>query len=138
MTDADVVLAKVATMERCRGRIAEIRSPARQPHLLPVDIEDLLAVNLQRAAQAAIDLAMHVVSSEGYGVPADLAEGFTSKHGLIDDDLAGRLRRMVGFRNVAVHQYQTLDLGVMLSIAEKHLGDLHLFAARVLDHLGLK
>ena len=29
MTDADVVLAKVATMERCRARIAEIRSPAR-------------------------------------------------------------------------------------------------------------
>ena len=71
MTDADVVLAKVATLERCRARIAEIRSPARQPHLLPVDVEDLLAVSLQRAAQAAIDLAMHVVSSEGYGVPAE-------------------------------------------------------------------
>jgi hypothetical protein len=50
MTDADVILAKVATMERCRARITEIRSPARQPHLLPVDVEDLLAVNLQRAA----------------------------------------------------------------------------------------
>jgi len=60
MTDADVVLAKVATMERCRARIAEIRSPARKPHLLPVDVEDLLAINL-----------------------------------LIDEELAGRLRRMV-------------------------------------------
>jgi uncharacterized protein YutE (UPF0331/DUF86 family) len=140
MTDTDVVLAKVATMERCRARIVEIRSPARQPHLLPVDVEDLLAVNLQRAAQSAIDLAMHVVSSEGYGVPAELGEGFTllAKHGLIDDVLAGRLRRMVGFRNIAVHQYQTLDLGIMLAIAEKHLEDLHIFAARVLDHLGLK
>ena len=89
MTAADVVLAKVATMERCRARIAEIRSPARQPHLLPVDVEDLLAVNLQRAAQAAIDLAMHVVSSEGYGVPAELGEVFTllAKHGLIDEEL---------------------------------------------------
>ena len=140
MTDADVVLAKVATLERCRARIAEIRSPARQPHLLPVDVEDLLAVSLQRAAQAAIDLAMHVVSSEGYGVPAELGEGFTlpAKHGLIDDDPAGRLRRMVGFRNIAVHQYRTLDLGIMLSIVEKHLVDLHVFAARVLDRLGLK
>ena len=140
MTDADVVLAKVATMERCRARIAEIRSPARQPHLLPVDVEDLLAVNLQRAAQAAIDLAMHVVSSEGYGIPADLAEGFTllAKHGVIDEELAGRLRRMVGFRNIAVHQYQALDPAIMVAIAEKHLGDLHIYAARFLDHLGLK
>ena len=140
MTDADIVLAKVATIERCRARIAEIRSPARQPHLLPVDVEDLLAVNLQRAAQAAIDLAMHVVSSAGYGVPADLAEGFTllAKHGLIGDDLALRLRRMVGFRNIAVHQYQTLDLRIMLAIADKHLDDLHVYAARILDHLGIK
>jgi uncharacterized protein YutE (UPF0331/DUF86 family) len=140
MTDADVVLAKVATMERCRARIAEIRSPERQAHLLPVDVEDLLAVNLQRAAQAAIDLAMHVASSEGYGVPSDLGEGFTmlAKHGLIDQDLAGRLRRMVGFRNIAVHQYQTLDMGIMLAIAEKHLSDLRVFAARILDHLGFK
>jgi uncharacterized protein YutE (UPF0331/DUF86 family) len=90
-------------MERCRARIAEIRSPARQPHLLPVDVEDLLAVNL-----------------------------------LIDEGLAGRLRRMVGFRNIAVHQYRTLDLAIMLAIAQKHLGDFHIFAARVLDHLGLK
>jgi uncharacterized protein YutE (UPF0331/DUF86 family) len=69
-----------------------------------------------------------------------LAEGFLllAKHGVIDQDLAGRLRRMVGFRNIAVHQYQTLDLAIMTAIAEKHLGDLHIYAARVLDHLGLK
>lgn len=140
MTDADVVLAKVATMERCRARIAEIRDPTRRPPLLPVDVEDLLAVNLQRAAQAAIDLAMHVASSQGYGVPAELGEGFTmlAKHGLIEAELAGRLRRMVGFRNIAVHQYQTLDLGIMLAISDKHLSDLQTFAARILDHLGLK
>jgi len=140
MTDADVVLAKIATMERCRARILEIQSPTRQPQLLPVDVEDLLAVNLQRAAQAAIDLAMHVVSSEGLGVPTELAEGFTllAKQGVIDEELAGQLRRMVGFRNIAVHQYHALDLAIMLAIAEKHLGDLHTFAARILDHIGLK
>ncbi len=127
MTDADVVLAKVATMERCRARIAEIRSPARRPHLLPVDVEDLLAVNLQRAAQAAIDVAMHVVSSEGYGVPADLAEGFTllAKHGVIDEELlcsaAASLAGMIGVgrvlclgrkqsqRSESPHQHQPND-----------------------------
>jgi uncharacterized protein YutE (UPF0331/DUF86 family) len=83
---------------------------------------------------------MHVVSSEGYGVPVDLAEGFTllAKHDVIDEELAERLRRMVGFRNIAVHQYQALDPAIMRAITEKHLGDLHTYAARVLDHLGLK
>jgi uncharacterized protein YutE (UPF0331/DUF86 family) len=45
---------------------------------------------------------------------------------------------MVGFRNIAVHQYQALDPAIMRAITEKHLGDLHAYAARVLDHLGLK
>ena len=55
---------------------------------------------------------------------------------MIDEELAGRLRRMVGFRNIAVHQ--AFDPPIMIAITDKHLGDLHIYAACVLDHLGLK
>jgi uncharacterized protein YutE (UPF0331/DUF86 family) len=65
-----------------------------------VDIEDVTVLNLQRAAQAAIDLAAHVVVAEGYGLPDSLAAAFSEleRQGLIDAELAGRLRKMVGFR----------------------------------------
>jgi uncharacterized protein YutE (UPF0331/DUF86 family) len=89
MVERDVVLAKVAAIERCLKRISQVRSGERRRVLLPVDVEDIVAVNLQRAAQAAIDLALHVAASEGYGLPDDLAEGFIllEKNGVIDSDL---------------------------------------------------
>ena len=140
MVERAIVLAKVAAIERCLVRISEVRSDERRKALLPVDVDDIVAVNLQRAAQAAIDLAMHVAASEGYGLPGDLAEGFTllEKNAVIDPELAERLRRMVGFRNIAVHQYQTLDPAIVEAIATTHVDDLRRFAARVVEHFGVR
>ncbi len=105
MVERDVVLAKVAHIDECLRRITEVREPGR--NLLARDVDDLLELNLQRAVQAAIDLAAHVVSTEGYGMPGTLSETFTllERQGLVAADLAERLRRMTGFRNVAVHEY---------------------------------
>jgi uncharacterized protein YutE (UPF0331/DUF86 family) len=139
MVDRDFVLDKVATVDRCLARIAEVHGADPRRGLLPVDVEDLVVLNLQRATQSTIDLAMHVAATEGYGLPGDLAEGFTllEKHGVIDADLAGRMRRMVGFRNIAVHQYEVLDPQVVEAIVSKHLGELRRFAARVVEHFGV-
>jgi uncharacterized protein YutE (UPF0331/DUF86 family) len=140
MVERDVVLAKVAAIERCLNRISQVRSDERRQVLLPVDLEDIVAVNLQRAAQAAIDLALHVAASEGYGLPSDLAEGFIllEKNRVIDSDLSGKLRRMVGFRNIAVHQYETLDPAILEAIASTHVGDIQRFAARIVEFFGVQ
>lgn len=127
MVDRDVVLAKLATIDRCLGRIAEVRDRAE---LRPIDVEDLTVVNLSRAAQAAIDLAAHVVTTEALGYPGTLAESFTllEKEGLLDATLAERMRKMVGFRNIAVHAYEAVDARIVQAIVDHHLGDLREFA----------
>jgi uncharacterized protein YutE (UPF0331/DUF86 family) len=43
---------------------------------------------------------------------------------------------MVGFRNIAVHNYQNLDQEILKSILGKHLGDLEVFYATVLRYFG--
>jgi uncharacterized protein YutE (UPF0331/DUF86 family) len=100
-----------------------------------VDVEDVVVLNLQRAAQTAIDLAAHVVATEAYGIPADLADTFTllEKHGVISGELSSRLRKMVGFRNIAVHQYEAIDPAIVESIVTSRLGDLRAFVAAVLS-----
>src|SRR6185312_2223464 len=110
MVERDVVLAKIAVIDRCLARIAEIRA-RRGGALLPVDVEDITVLSLTRATQAAIDLAAHVVATEGYGLPSGVAETFSllEQHGVLEAALAARLRKMVGFRNLAVHDYQTID-----------------------------
>ena len=131
MVERDVVLAKVATIDRCLARIADVR--ARSGTLTPVDLEDLTVVNLTRAAQAAIDLAAHVVSSEALGLPDSLAASFTllEKSGVLPASLAERMRRMVGFRNVAVHAYEEVDAKVVEAIVDRHLDDVRDFARAI-------
>lgn len=138
MIDRDSALAKIATIDRCLARIAEVRGERRKD-LLPVDVEDIASLNLQRAIQAAIDLATHIISAEGYGTPDSTASVFTllQQRGVIEADLAGRLRKMVGFRNIAVPEYQTVDPAILESILTRHLGDLRALTSQVSERFGL-
>jgi uncharacterized protein YutE (UPF0331/DUF86 family) len=104
-----------------------------------VDVEDIASLNLQRAIQAAIDLATHIISAEGYGTADSTAGVFTLLHqqGVIDADLATRLKRMVGFRNIAVHEYQTVNPAILESILDRHLGDLKALANQAIERFGL-
>jgi uncharacterized protein YutE (UPF0331/DUF86 family) len=138
VVDRDVVTAKLSVIDRCLSRIAEVNGETRRG-LLPVDVDDITAINLIRAVQAAIDLATHVVAVEGFGTPDSTAEAFSllERRGLIDAALADRLRRMVGFRNIAIHEYQTLDPTIVQRIVERHLGDLRALGERITSTYGL-
>ena len=134
MVDRDVVTAKLAVIDRCIARIEEVQHE-RRTELKPVDVDDITALNLQRAVQAAVDLATHVVSAEGYGTLSSTADAFTmlEGRGVIEADLAGRLRKMVGFRNIAIHDYQALDPDIVEGIVDRHLGDLRALGARIVE-----
>lgn len=138
MVERDVVVAKVGVIDRCFQRIADVHG-ARGATLLPIDVEDITVLSLTRAAQAAIDLGAHIVSTEGYGLPSSVAETFSllAQHGVIAPELADRLRGMVGFRNIAVHDYQTIDPRIVESIVQTRLDDLRTFAAVVARRFGV-
>ena len=63
-----------------------------------------------------------------------MAETFLalSRHGLLDSQLASRLAKTVGFRNIAVHEYNTLDMNILYSIITKEIGCFYEFADTVL------
>src|SRR5512134_1694178 len=123
MVDRDLVLAKIETLDRC---LARIEGTQRRAGLDPLDRQDITVLNLQRAVQAMLDLAAHVVAREGLGVPDELAASFEllKRAGILGDDLADRMRRMTGFRNVAVHEYRKLDPAIVDTIVRDRLGDL--------------
>ena len=132
MVDRDLVLAKVETLERSLARIDAAQGRAG---LDALDRQDIIVLNLQRAVQAMLDLAAHVVAREGLGVPDELAASFEllKRAGILDDELADRMRRMTGFRNVAVHEYRKLDPGIVDSIVRNRLGDLRAFAKAIVE-----
>jgi uncharacterized protein YutE (UPF0331/DUF86 family) len=138
VVDRDLLLARIATVDRCLQRIADVRG-ARAATLEPLDVEDIVLLNLQRAVQAAIDMAAHIVASEGYGLPDSVAAAFSmlEAHGVIDAELSDRLRRMAGFRNIAIHNYQALDPAIVEAIVTRHLDDLRQFCTRVVQRFGV-
>lgn len=122
----DVVLNKAAVIERCIARVRE--EYAGDPRRLRNDItrQDSIILDLQRACEAAIDLAMHVVRIRRLGVPQETRESFAMMRaaGLLDETLTDRMMRRVGFRNVAVHDYCKRDLDVVERIVTDHLDEL--------------
>jgi uncharacterized protein YutE (UPF0331/DUF86 family) len=82
---------------------------------------DALVMNLEWACQASIDLAMYLVSLERLGLPQNSAEAFQllGRAGILSAATTKSLAAMVGFRNVAVHAYQSLNLGVVKVIVER-------------------
>ncbi|WP_337250322.1 HepT-like ribonuclease domain-containing protein [Acetomicrobium sp.] len=58
MPDKDIVLAKVATIQRCFDRIRDVTG-LDPKSLEDIDKQDIFVLNLQRAIQACIDLAAH-------------------------------------------------------------------------------
>lgn len=139
MLDHKVVTAKLAVIDRCLERIAEVRGRRRET-LFPVDVEDIATLNLQRAIQAAVDLATHVIASEAYGTPESMADSFTllERRGVLDHDLAGRLRRMVGFRNISIHDYQSVNPDILEAILDRHLVDLRAFGKNIVEAFRLR
>lgn len=131
---SDVLLNKVAIIERCLDRIeAEYRG--HQDELeTNYTRQDSIILNLQRACEASIDAAMHLVRLRKLGVPQETREAFDMicDAGVIDATLCDRLKAMVGFRNIAVHDYRKLNLDVVRSILENRLNDFRVFAEAVL------
>jgi uncharacterized protein YutE (UPF0331/DUF86 family) len=121
----DVLINKAATIERCVARACE--EYARDPATFATDFtrQDAAVLNVQRACEAALDMGQHLIRRERLGVPQSARDvfGLLAQGGWIDTTLADSLKRMVGFRNIAVHDYQALQLPITVSIITRHLDE---------------
>lgn len=131
----DVVLNKVAAIERCLGRVREEYEGYEDELEINLTRQDSIILNLQRACETAIDLAMHIVRMRRLGLPQESREAFAllQEAGLLDAGVARQMQKMVGFSNIAVHGYQKLDLEIVRSILTERLDDFRSFAAVMLQ-----
>ncbi|WP_368490702.1 DUF86 domain-containing protein [Clostridium sp. BJN0013] len=130
----DVILNKISVIERCINRINE-EYDNNFENLRNYTKQDSIILNIQRACEASIDLAMNVVSEKKLGIPQNSRDAFEFlfHNNIIDEKLAGNLKSMVGFRNIAVHDYQTVNLDIVKEIIENHIYDLKKFANQMLQ-----
>lgn len=120
-----VLLNKVEIIERCIKRIGDKIKKDSTCLLNDFDTQDVVIVNLQRSCQAAIDIAIHIIREKHLGLPQTSSEAFKilAKNNIIPSALSEDLQKMVGFRNIAVHEYQELDMNIIRSIVDTKLNN---------------
>lgn len=131
--DRQVMDQKLESLRRCLWRI-ETKCPP-QPQMLESDpdLQDILSLNLTRAVQLAVDMGAHIIAGLEVSAPATMGQTFDilADQGVIDGALAAQLKKAVGFRNIAVHNYDAIDWGMVHVLARDHRADFSRFAAAV-------
>lgn len=128
--DARLIEEKLEALRRCVQRI-ESRTPKSAEALAAdADLQDIIALNLTRAVQLCVDVAAHVIADADTPAPVTMAGAFEALGAMkvIDLELVARMRKAVGFRNVAVHSYQAIDWQIVYAICRDNLDDFKRFA----------
>lgn len=129
----DVITNKIAIIKNCIKRIHEEYTGQEDQFDYNYTKQDSVVLNLQRACEAAIDLGARMISMSDLGLPQSSREVFQilEKNGYISKELALKMQAMVGFRNIAVHDYQKVNLQIVKSIISSHLSDFTNFAEAI-------
>ena len=121
-----VIASKLESLRRCLDRITSKKPDTLDQLLEDIDMQDILALNLERSIQLCVDIANHILASSDDSPAMSMAESFErlSEKEIISQELAANLRRAVGFRNLSVHAYDKIDWNLVWTNIERDLKDL--------------
>lgn len=131
--DRRLIEEKLEALRQCVGRI-EAKRPATVKILAAdPDLQDIVALNLTRAVQLCVDIAAHIIADSNVSAPETMSQAFDAlvELKIIAPELADRMKKAVGFRNIAVHSYQAIDWEIVHDICHQNLDDFKRFARAV-------
>lgn len=138
MVDRDLILAKAGSINRHCKRIADKSAVDVKAFEDDLDRQESVLFNLQMAIQNCIDIAAHIVSEEGYGIPGSANEMFylLEENNILERALTEKMVSAVGLRNLIVHQYGKVDLEKVYRVAKNDISDLTAFIKSILQTVG--
>lgn len=137
--DREVIEQKIESLRRCVERVCQ-KTPATAVILAnDPDAQDILTLNLTRAVQLCVDIGAHLIAAQNKSTPDTMGQTFDvlADMDVISTELAVRMKKAVGFRNIAVHNYEAIDWEITHAIATRHVNDFAAFAAAVVASTGI-
>ncbi|PKL15949.1 MAG: hypothetical protein CVV49_18765 [Spirochaetae bacterium HGW-Spirochaetae-5] len=132
----EIIISKVESIQRCIKRVLEEydNDPANLENFTK---QDSIVLNLQRACELSIDMGNYIISKKSFKTPKTSRDVFEilADNSVIDTSLSVKLQKMTGFRNIAVHDYQRIDLNILKSIIENNIDDFRKLIEAVLEYL---
>jgi uncharacterized protein YutE (UPF0331/DUF86 family) len=128
----NVVVSKLEIIDRCLQRVNEEFGADFKENFTK---QDSVILNLERASQAAMDIAAHIIKVRNLGVPKSSKNLFEIlyENGYITKEVSSNLKKMVAFRNIAVHSYQDLNLDIVVSVVKEHLNDFKEYKKEIIE-----
>jgi uncharacterized protein YutE (UPF0331/DUF86 family) len=129
----DVTAQKITSVQRCVARAREALAAAGTEFRTNHNLQDAAILNVIRACDTSIDLANMLIRRGRFGIPTESRDSFAilMREQIIAPELGDRLKKMVGFRNLAVHQYRELDMAIVAAVIRENLDDVVSFAQQV-------
>ena len=137
--DREVIEQKIEALRRCVERVRQ-KTPATPTVLAnDPDAQDILTLNLTRAVQLCVDIGAHLIAAQNKPAPDTMGQTFDvlADMGVVSAELGMRMKKAVGFRNIAVHNYEAIDWEITHAIATRHMNDFAAFAAAVVVSAGI-
>lgn len=136
--DNEVIEQKLESLRRCLQRIQGKCPSSAETLASDPDLQDIVVLNLTRAIQLCVDIGAHLIAGKDTPPPATMGHTFDvlAEIGVINTELAIRMKKAVGFRNIAVHNYEAINWQIVHAIATIHLSDFKDFAQAVIQKCG--
>ncbi len=135
--DELIILTKIESLERFLVRITS-QFPLDLAILTSdLDKQDIVVLNLERAIQTCVDIATKIIADTAQPAPLTMSEGFSLllAEEIISVETCQRMQKAVGFRNIAVHEYNLINWEIVFAIISTHLDDFSRYAKEVLNWL---
>jgi uncharacterized protein YutE (UPF0331/DUF86 family) len=131
--DRQVVNEKLESLRRALKRVEDKCPNSLEQLQANIDTQDIIVLNLTCAIQLCVDIGAHIIAASNEKAPTNMGDTFDilEKMNIINSDISSSMKKAVGFRNVAVHGYDKLDLAIVYAIASIKLRDFKQFASAV-------
>ena len=139
MVDRDLIIAKAAAVKKHIKRIEAKRETDLHTFTKDIDRQDIVLFNFQMAIQNCVDIAAHIVGEKGFGIPGSTNELFymLEENGFLQLEIAEKMARAVGFRNLMVHEYAKIDIEQVYTFAHEHLTDFTDYLVSIFQKTGI-
>lgn len=134
--DQVILAQKLESLRRCIKRV-EDKTPSDVDRLIQdPDIQDILVLNLTRAVQLCVDIGSHVISASEASAPATMGDVFSTleKLEVIASTTCVTMKKAVGFRNIAVHNYDAINWEIVYAICKNFLVDFRRYAKEITEY----
>lgn len=140
MVDKALILRKLASLSDYLKQIAEFSSIKLDDYRSDWKVQRIVERTLQMMIETCADVAGHVIADNGLRTPETYADTFRvlGENGILSSEQTTVMEKMAKFRNIVVHQYETVDAEIVVLILKRHLSDFEQFSDAVVRHLTKK